>query len=94
MARLPRIVVPGQPLHIVQRGNNRQAVFFADEDYRRYLDDLREAASANGCAVHAYVLMTNHVHLLMTPGAALGMSQMMQSLGRRGSDQGVRVLEK
>ena len=48
MARLPRIVVPGQPLHIVQRGNNRQAVFFADADYRRYLDDLREASAACG----------------------------------------------
>ena len=83
MARLPRIVVPGQPLHIVQRGNNRQAVFFADADYRRYLEDLREASAANGCAVHAYALMTNHVHLFLTPETEAGLSRLMQALGRR-----------
>lgn len=83
MARLPRIVVPGQPLHLVQRGNNRQAVFFADEDYRRYLEDLREAAPSSGCAIHAYVLMTNHVHILLTPATTQSPSNLMQALGRR-----------
>ena len=67
MARLPRIVVPGQPLHIVQRGNDRNPVFFTEMDYRVYLDVLNEVSHRYGCAIHAYVLMTNHVHLLMTP---------------------------
>jgi len=67
VARLPRIVVPGQPLHIVQRGNNRHPTFFSDMDYQFYLDALAVSAEQYGCAVHAYVLMTNHVHLLLTP---------------------------
>ncbi|MBI5462403.1 MAG: transposase [Gammaproteobacteria bacterium] len=83
MARLPRNVVPGFPVHVIQRGNNRQAVFFSGSDYRLYLDSLRLAAERAGCAVHAYVLMTNHVHLLVTPGAAASLSQLMQSVGRR-----------
>ena len=66
MARQPRIVLPGQPHHVVQRGNNRSSVFFADDDYRQYLVWLREAADKHGCVIHAYVLMTNHVHLLLT----------------------------
>lgn len=83
MARLPRIVVPGLPLHIIQRGNNRLPVFFTEEDYRYYLDTLTEASHQHGCAVHAYVLMTNHVHLLMTPGAKDSVSYCMQALGRK-----------
>jgi putative transposase len=83
MARRGRYFLPDQPLHVVQRGNDRQAIFFADADYARYLDWLREAAAASGCAVHAYVLMTNHVHLLVTPAAATSVPQMMQALGRR-----------
>ena len=83
MARLPRNVVPGLPVHVIQRGNNRQAVFFADSNYRLYLDSLRMAVERAGCAVHAYVLMTNHVHLLVTPSAAQGLSRLMQSVGRR-----------
>ncbi len=62
MARLGRYFLPDQPLHVIQRGNNRGAIFFDDADYGRYRDWLREAAAAHGCAVHAYVLMTNHVH--------------------------------
>jgi len=69
MARLPRIVIPGQPLHIIQRGNNRAPCFFADEDYRIYRDSLKEASTRYGCEIHAYVHMTNHVHLLLTPEA-------------------------
>jgi putative transposase len=83
MARLGRYFLPDQPLHVIQRGNNRQPVFFAADDYQRYLDWLREAALEYGVALHAYVLMTNHVHLLASPGDAAGLSRMMQSLGRR-----------
>ncbi len=83
MARKPRIVVAGQPLHVIQRGNDRQAVFYADEDYQHYLDDLNTASQQHGCQIHAYVLMTNHVHLLITPTAEDSASRMMQTLGRR-----------
>ena len=83
MARLPRIDLADVPQHIIQRGNNRQACFFAAEDYRVYLKSLLLAAQKYECFVHAYVLMTNHVHLLAT-GTTLGaVSLMMQSLGRR-----------
>ena len=67
MARLGRYFVADQPLHVIQRGNNRQDIFFEDENYLRYLGWLAEAAADYGCAIHAYVLMTNHVHLLATP---------------------------
>jgi putative transposase len=70
MARRPRLRIAGVPEHIVQRGNNRQATFFAEADYLFYLACLREAARRHGCLIHAYVLMTNHVHLLVTPGHA------------------------
>ena len=83
MARLPRIVVPGQPLHIVQRGNNRTHCFFTDADYHFYLDCLADAASHFGCRIHAYVLMTNHVHLLLTPDTSTSPSLALQSVGRR-----------
>ncbi|OOG24914.1 transposase [Thioalkalivibrio denitrificans] len=83
MARMPRIVIPGQPLHVIQRGNNRADVFFQRSDYLRYLNDLREAAERYGCAIHAYVLMTNHVHLLLTPDHEQGPAHMMQAVGRR-----------
>jgi putative transposase len=83
MARLGRYFLPGQPLHIIQRGNNRQPIFFSGDDYRRYRDWLAEAARDNGCAVHAYVLMTNHVHILATPKTADSLPRLMQSLGRR-----------
>ncbi len=83
MARLGRYFLPEQPLHLIQRGNNREAIFFCDEDYQRYRAWLSEAATGNGCSVHAYVLMTNHVHLLVTPAAADAIPRMMQSLGRR-----------
>ncbi len=83
MARLPRNVVPGQALHIIQRGNNRQPCFFADDDYRFYLDCLEDAATRYGAKVHAYVLMTNHVHLLLTPQFEPTPSMLLQSVGRR-----------
>ncbi len=83
MARLPRLDLPGIPQHLVQRGNDRQPCFADTTDYLRYRWELREAALKHGCAVHAYVLMTNHVHLLVTPEAPGGVSRMMQAIGRR-----------
>lgn len=83
MARKPRFNVLGNSQHVIQRGNNRQATFFAEEDYRRYLDSLGEAAQKYECTIHAYVLMTNHVHFLVTPGQPESISRMMQSVGRR-----------
>ena len=80
--RRPRLELPGVPQHIVQRGNNRAPCFFVERDYHLYLDRLAEAATKHGCAIHAYVLMTNHVHLLVAPGAAGCVSRMMQDLGR------------
>ncbi len=82
MARLPRLVVAGQPHHIIQRGTNRQAVFRGADDYLRMLQLLQEHARQNDVAIHAYVLMGNHFHLLVTPGQGAGMSTMMQGVGR------------
>jgi putative transposase len=82
MPRKPRFYVPGAPVHAVQRGHNRSAVFFDDLDYLEYLRCLKLAADECGCAVHAYVLMTNHVHLLLTPGRADSVGRLFQSLGR------------
>jgi REP-associated tyrosine transposase len=83
MPRRGRYFLPDQPLHLIQRGNNRQPVLFAADDHARYREWLTEAAAEQGCRVHAYVLMTNHVHLLATPGRADSIPRMMQSLGRR-----------
>jgi putative transposase len=80
---MPRVVVPGLPLHVIQRGNNRQAIFYTDQDYYRFHADLRAASERFDCAIHAYVYMTNHVHLLVTPSTRQGISRMMQSAGRR-----------
>lgn len=71
MARLPRLDLPHVPQHVIQRGNNRLPCFRADEDYSRYKGDLLDAATACGCAIHAYGLMTNRVHMLVT-GATQG----------------------
>jgi putative transposase len=83
MARLPRLTVPGYPHHIIQRGNNRQAIVADDDDDRRLLALLEEHSREARVAVHAYVLMTNHFHLLATPETAEGIPQMMQAVGRR-----------
>ena len=83
MARLPRNFMPNLPQHVVQRGNNRQAIFVGDDDRRCYLECLAEASARHGCAIHAYVLMTNHVHLLLTPALRDAVSVMMQNIGRR-----------
>lgn len=83
MARLPRLTVPGYPHHVIQRGNNRQAIFATAADYQMLLDLLDENARKFGVALHAYVLMTNHFHLLATPSTLEALPQMMQAVGRR-----------
>ena len=83
MPRPLRIDIPGIPQHVVQRGNDRQPCFFDDADYLCYHTELREIARREGCFVHAYVLMTNHVHLLLTPSQAGAVGRTMQALGRR-----------
>lgn len=83
MARKPRFSLPGVPQHIIQRGNNREPCFYAEDDYHRYLGDLKKALEQNDCRLHAYVLMTNHVHLLLTPMSKHGASHLMQDVGRK-----------
>ena len=83
MARLPRLTVPGYPHHIIQRGNNRQAIFASPKDYQVLLGLLQEHAAAHRVAIHAYVLMSNHFHLLATPETAEGIPMLMQAVGRR-----------
>jgi putative transposase len=83
MARLPRLTVPGYPHHIIQRGNNRQAIFSTSADYELLLSLVDEHARKQHVAVHGYVLMSNHVHLLATPETEEGIPQMMQAVGRR-----------
>ncbi|SFS06396.1 putative transposase [Dyella sp. OK004] len=83
MPRQPRLDLANVPQHVIQRGNDRQPCFFTEADYLRYLSDLREISLREGCSVHAYVLMTNHVHLLMTPSSIGWVARVMQALGRR-----------
>ena len=83
MSRYPRPVLEGVPLHIIQRGNNRNPCFFSTSDYQVYLSLLAQSASAAGCRIHAYVLMTNHVHILASPEAVTSPSKLMKSLGER-----------
>ena len=83
MARLPRLTLPGYPHHVIQRGNNRQTIFASAADYQTLLDLLDENAEKFGVAVHAYVLMSNHFHLLATPQTAEGLPLMMQAVGGR-----------
>lgn len=83
MARMARLYLAGCPQHLIQRGNNRMPCFRVEADYQFYLEHLEKAAKRHGVAIHAYVLMTNHVHLLLTPADAGACPGMMQSLGRR-----------
>lgn len=83
MARLPHYFIPGCPQHIILRGNNRQAIFAADADLRFWRDCVVEAAARFGLAIHAHVWMTNHVHLLASPGDAQSLPKTLQSAGRR-----------
>lgn len=83
MARLPRLTLPGHLHHVIQRGNNRQSIVLDDADRTALLDAVAENAKKYQVALHAYVLMDNHVHLLLTPGTADGVPRMMQAIGRR-----------
>ena len=77
MSRKPRFVLAGVPQHVIQCGNNREPCFYSDDNYVRYLEDLHEAATKNNAVIHAYVLMTNHVHLLVTPAQPHSILHMM-----------------
>ncbi|MFC3677184.1 transposase [Ferrovibrio xuzhouensis] len=83
MPRHARFTLPDVPLHVIQRGNDRQAIFFVDADCRRYLDVLHGAAGRTGCAIHAFCLMTNHVHLLLTPATEEGCAALMKQVGQQ-----------
>jgi len=83
MPRSLRLILPGVAIHVIQRGNNRAACFRQDADRLLYLTHLRELCRTHECALHAYCLMTNHVHLLMTPGSAVGCTSLMRDLGQR-----------
>lgn len=83
MPRKPRMYMAGVPSHVIQRGNNRDACFYTEQDYLFYLECLQDACLRYHVSVHAYVLMTNHVHLLLTPEEPTGVSCVMQSVGRR-----------
>jgi len=82
MPRKPRFIVPDVPVHVVQRGRSREPVFYDDADYLVYLRRLKDAAERYHCKIHAYVLMTNHIHILATPSDTQGISRMMQYIGR------------
>lgn len=83
MPRQRRLFLQDTPCHVVQRGNNKQACFLNREDYEFYLTCLQEAMESTGCKIHAYVLMTNHVHLLVTAPDKNALPYMMQGIGRR-----------
>jgi len=82
MPRKPRFFLPGVPVHVVQRGRNREAVFFEETDYGAYLDWVAAGAQKYSCAVHAWCLMTNHIHLLVSSSRTDGVTRLMQFIGR------------
>lgn len=83
MPRQPRLVLPGMAVHVIQRGNNRAPCFRMSSDYQRYLLHVRELSAKHECLVHAYCLMPNHVHLLVTPPSAAACGALMRELGQR-----------
>lgn len=83
MPRRARVLLPGVTLHLIQRGNNRSACFFSEEDYLFYLEHLADQARKHDCAIHAWCLMTNHVHLLLTPAKPESAGMLMKGLGQR-----------
>ena len=93
MPRRPRVNLVGYPQHIVQRGHNRAASFFGEDDYHCYLHWLKESADKYGCDIHTYALMTNHVHLLVSPKRFDTVPRLMQSLGGRYAQYVNRVLQ-
>jgi putative transposase len=83
MPRRARLILPNVPLHLIQRGHDRHACFFADEDYRCYLHWLERSAVRYGCTVHAYVLMTNHIHMVLSAAAPCAPAAMMKAQNQR-----------
>ena len=83
MARLPRIVVPGEPLHIIYRGNNRQDIFYTEEDMAHIKHHIAISLHKAYCPLHAYVFMTDHIHLLVTPKNRTELATFMQSVANR-----------
>lgn len=83
MTRTARLVIPGQVMHVLARGHHRQTIFLVEADYRQYLSWVREAAKEFSCAIHAFALMPDHTHLLLTPQHNYSLAKLMQSLGRR-----------
>ncbi len=83
MPRRARIIIAGIPVHLIQRGNNRQPCFFDEQDRNNYMKWLAECAEESSCAIHAYVLMTNHVHLFLTPEKENSVAKLMKRLGQR-----------
>ncbi len=83
MARKPRFNLVGVPQHIMQRGNNREPCFYTEDDYLFYLECIDAFSKKYNCSIHSYVLMTNHVHLLVTPQQTESVSKMMQSVGAK-----------
>lgn len=83
MARIARVVIPEVAMHVVQRGHNRAPCFFGEHDYRAYLELLQTFAVECACTVHAYCLMTNHVHLLLTPTEGVSCALLMKNVGQR-----------
>jgi putative transposase len=94
MPRRARLSVPGIPWHIIQRGNNRATCFHSDRDYLRYIDDLTEQSKRFDCAIHAYVLMSNHVHLLLTPRQHSSAALFMRNVGQRYAQYVNRVYQR
>lgn len=82
MARVQRLFMPGMPLHVVQRGADRQPCFFEPADFLWYSQQLQRHSRTQGCALHAYVLMTNHVHLLLSADSVRAVSRMMKAVGQ------------
>ncbi len=95
MARLPRIVIPNHPLHIMHRGNNRQDIFENEDDMTRIKEDIAQALSKSDCSLHAYVIMSNHLHLLISPADKEQLSKFMQTMANRymfkGSDTVLKI---
>lgn len=83
MARRPRLLVPGLPLRIIQSGNNRSVCFYSEDDYIFFIHLLKLLSETHGCKIHAWCLMTNHVHLLLTPTTPLSACSLMKGLGQR-----------
>ena len=83
MSRLPRIIVPGIPHHVTQRGNRRERIFMEDDDYALYRDWLAQACRSNGVEVWSYCLMPNHVHLILVPADETGLSRAVGETHRR-----------